>query len=65
MKMFFFSAILIHWFAHVVDLVARGVGYHHAGLDVHDRKAIEEIFLEGQLMVLGTEISKLYATPLV
>ncbi|XP_061171634.1 probable ATP-dependent DNA helicase HFM1 [Saccostrea echinata] len=34
------------------DLVARGVGYHHAGLDVHDRKAIEEIFLEGQLMVL-------------
>ncbi|XP_078310394.1 putative ATP-dependent DNA helicase HFM1 isoform X2 [Crassostrea virginica] len=34
------------------DLVAKGVGYHHAGLDVHDRKAIEEIFLEGQLMVL-------------
>ncbi len=31
-----------------------GVGYHHAGLDVHDRNAMEELFLKGDLPVLST-----------
>eukprot|EP00057_Strongylocentrotus_purpuratus_P010440 XP_011664914.1 PREDICTED: probable ATP-dependent DNA helicase HFM1 [Strongylocentrotus purpuratus] len=34
------------------DLVMNGVGYHHAGLDLQDRKAIEEMFLQGDLPVL-------------
>ncbi|XP_064621106.1 probable ATP-dependent DNA helicase HFM1 [Lineus longissimus] len=34
------------------DLVLFGVGYHHAGLDIADRKLMEEIFLNGELPVL-------------
>ncbi|XP_070567213.1 probable ATP-dependent DNA helicase HFM1 [Ptychodera flava] len=34
------------------ELVISGVGYHHAGLDVSDRKAIENMFLQGDLPVL-------------
>nr|DBA18086.1 TPA: hypothetical protein GDO54_016376 [Pyxicephalus adspersus] len=36
------------------DLVLYGVGYHHAGMDVSDRKIIEATFTEGDLPVLFT-----------
>ena len=31
---------------------ANGIGYHHAGLDSNDRHAIENLFLNGHLLVL-------------
>ncbi|KAL3847245.1 hypothetical protein ACJMK2_018167 [Sinanodonta woodiana] len=34
------------------DLVMKGIGYHHAGLDLQDRKKIEELFYNGELLVL-------------
>ena len=34
------------------DLVLYGVGYHHAGMDVSDRKAVETLFTGGELPVL-------------
>ena len=37
----------------VVDLVLCGVGYHHAGLDVDDRKLMERMFSQGHLAVLS------------
>ncbi|XP_072220467.1 probable ATP-dependent DNA helicase HFM1 isoform X1 [Leuresthes tenuis] len=36
------------------DLVMLGVGYHHAGVDLSDRKLIEEAFTLGDLPVLFT-----------
>ncbi|XP_041697631.1 probable ATP-dependent DNA helicase HFM1 isoform X2 [Coregonus clupeaformis] len=36
------------------DLVSFGVGFHHAGVDVSDRKGIEEAFTMGDLPVLFT-----------
>ncbi|KAM7400961.1 hypothetical protein PAMA_005250 [Pampus argenteus] len=36
------------------DLVMLGVGYHHAGVDLSDRKLIEEVFTLGDLPVLFT-----------
>ncbi|XP_062336822.1 probable ATP-dependent DNA helicase HFM1 [Osmerus eperlanus] len=36
------------------DLVLVGVGYHHAGVDMSDRKCIEEAFTMGDLPVLFT-----------
>uniref|UniRef100_G3PSW6 Probable ATP-dependent DNA helicase HFM1 n=1 Tax=Gasterosteus aculeatus aculeatus TaxID=481459 RepID=G3PSW6_GASAC len=36
------------------DLVVLGVGYHHAGVDLSDRKLIEEAFTQGDLPVLFT-----------
>ncbi|KAF7669759.1 hypothetical protein LDENG_00124140 [Lucifuga dentata] len=36
------------------DLVMLGVGYHHAGVDLSDRKLIEEAFTVGDLPVLFT-----------
>ena len=35
-----------------VDLVVYGVGYHHAGMDIQDRKMIETLFTAGELPVL-------------
>ncbi|XP_064613087.1 probable ATP-dependent DNA helicase HFM1 [Liolophura sinensis] len=34
------------------ELVLCGVGYHHAGLELHDRKAVEELFTAADLPVL-------------
>ncbi|XP_028283310.1 probable ATP-dependent DNA helicase HFM1 [Parambassis ranga] len=36
------------------DLVMLGVGYHHAGVDLSDRKLIEEAFTQADLPVLFT-----------
>ncbi|XP_076001011.1 putative ATP-dependent DNA helicase HFM1 [Genypterus blacodes] len=36
------------------DLVMLGVGYHHAGVELSDRKLIEEAFTAGELPVLFT-----------
>uniref|UniRef100_A0A3Q2ZXT9 Probable ATP-dependent DNA helicase HFM1 n=1 Tax=Kryptolebias marmoratus TaxID=37003 RepID=A0A3Q2ZXT9_KRYMA len=36
------------------DLVMLGIGYHHAGVDLSDRKLIEEAFTMGDLPVLFT-----------
>ena len=47
------------WFINIVDdfrlreLLLKGVGYHHAGLDSHDRHLTEELFTQGELLVLG------------
>ena len=30
-----------------------GIGYHHAGLDLQDRKIIEDLFSTGDLPVLS------------
>ena len=37
----------------VIDLVLCGVGYHHAGMDVDDRKLVERMFSQGLLAVLS------------
>jgi hypothetical protein len=37
----------------ITDLVLCGVGYHHAGMDVNDRKLIERMFSQGDLAVLS------------
>ncbi len=34
------------------DLFICGIGYHHAGMDVSDRKSIEKAFTVGDLPVL-------------
>lgn len=34
------------------ELVSYGVGFHHAGLDVRDRHAVENMFIAGELPVL-------------
>ena len=39
------------------DLVILGVGYHHAGVDLSDRKIIEEAFTRGDLPVLCENLS--------
>uniref|UniRef100_A0A3P9K244 Probable ATP-dependent DNA helicase HFM1 n=1 Tax=Oryzias latipes TaxID=8090 RepID=A0A3P9K244_ORYLA len=36
------------------DLVPLGIGFHHAGLDLSDRKLVEEAFTQGDLSVLFT-----------
>ena len=36
----------------LLELVLYGVGYHHAGMDIADRKRIETMFTEGDLPVL-------------
>ncbi|ROW01252.1 hypothetical protein VMCG_05899 [Cytospora schulzeri] len=34
------------------EIVRYGVSFHHAGLDIQDRKAIEQAFLDGRLSVI-------------
>nr|XP_040571312.1 LOW QUALITY PROTEIN: probable ATP-dependent DNA helicase HFM1 [Lepeophtheirus salmonis] len=34
------------------DLLQRGIGYHHAGLELQDRRVIEQMFLQGDLSIL-------------
>ena len=36
----------------LLELVVYGVGYHHAGLSINDRKTIEAMFTSGELPVL-------------
>lgn len=48
------------WFSVFVECVVKGVGYHNAGLDYSDRRAIEELFLNADLLVLGTTYYHLY-----
>jgi len=36
-----------------VDCLLKGVGFHNAGLDHEDRRTVEELFLRGDLKVLG------------
>ena len=38
---------------YVSDLICKGIGYHHAGMDLQDRKSVEETFASGNLPVLG------------
>ena len=38
------------WF--LLDLILFGVGYHHAGMDIADRRAVEIMFTAGDLPVL-------------
>lgn len=41
----------------VPDLVMLGVGYHHAGVDLSDRKLIEKAFTLADLPVLCETLS--------
>lgn len=34
------------------DTLVFGIALHHAGLDAHDKKVVEELFLEGKIQVL-------------
>jgi ATP-dependent DNA helicase HFM1/MER3 len=36
----------------LVQLVAKGLGFHHGGLDLEDRQLIEKLFLKGHVSVL-------------
>ncbi|XP_051788402.1 probable ATP-dependent DNA helicase HFM1 [Erpetoichthys calabaricus] len=36
------------------DLIIHGIGFHHAGVDISDRKIIESVFTSGDLPVLFT-----------
>lgn len=36
----------------LTDLAIHGIGYHHAGMDVSDRKTMEALFIAGDLPVL-------------
>lgn len=40
------------YFGFTADLVMLGVGFHHAGVDVADRKMVEKAFTQGDLPVL-------------
>ena len=42
------------------ELVKGGVGVHHAGLDVNDRKLVEELFKSGKMAVLS-ELFSIYS----
>ena len=33
-------------------MTQKGVGFHHAGLDMKDRGLVEKLFLEGNIVVL-------------
>lgn len=35
-----------------IDTVVYGVGYHHAGMELSDRKLVEGLFTSGDLPVL-------------
>lgn len=48
-----------------LDLVVLGVGYHHAGVDLSDRKLIEEAFTQGDLPVLCETVSLVQFYPVV
>ena len=48
----FIHSLFVHSFTIALDLVVYGVGYHHAGMDVTDRKAVEALFTAGELPVL-------------
>ena len=47
------------------DLVMLGVGYHHAGVDVSDRKLIEAAFTQGDLPVLCETLSLIQFYPVL
>ncbi len=36
----------------LADCLAKGVGFHHAGLDQSDRRTVEELFVSGDLPIL-------------
>lgn len=48
-----------------LDLVMFGVGYHHAGVDLSDRKLIEEAFTLGDLPVLCETLSLVQFYPVL
>jgi replicative superfamily II helicase len=37
-------------------MIMHGVGFHHAGMEHNDRRAIEELFTQGDLPVLREPI---------
>ena len=47
-----FLELVVLW-NFTLDLVLAGVGYHHAGMDMEDRKLIEATFAGGDMAVLG------------
>lgn len=53
------SYIFTHSF-HIVDLAAFGIGVHHAGLSMDDRRATEDLFIEKILrVVVATSVRSL------
>ena len=45
--------VIIKCYCCFLDLVMKGIGFHHAGMDIQDRKYMEELFAAGDLFVLG------------
>lgn len=49
--------VIIKCYCCFLDLVMKGIGFHHAGMDIQDRKYMEELFAAGDLFVLGKSIT--------
>jgi len=44
------------------ELAAAGIGAHHAGLEIPDKRLVEELFMNGILrVVVATSVSRLLA----
>ena len=45
----------------LLELASLGIGVHHAGLNLDDRRATEELFLDGNLRVIvATSVSRVF-----
>lgn len=48
----FFQTAAYFFLPIVVELAAAGIGAHHAGLDISDKRLVEELFMDGVLRVV-------------
>lgn len=40
------------WYISITDILIYGIAYHHAGMELSDRKVVEGAFIVGDLPVL-------------
>ena len=49
----------------LLELAGLGIGVHHAGLTMEDRKTVEDMFIKGLLrIVIATSVEYQNSTPL-
>jgi ATP-dependent DNA helicase HFM1/MER3 len=48
----------------LLELAAFGIGVHHAGLTIDDRRAVEDLYLKGLLRVVVATSVCIYGTSL-